>query len=155
MARPEQDPFVVARERARALELRAQGKTFEYIARDLGRPLSTAWKRFDDALNEARRARADEYVHLSLLRYEDMVDRLVQRMDVGGAHAEKIAPALAAVIKGERELLGVDAPKRVDLRVAEAEGADFGAVAELGGVDPEAEWGGPNAGQDEDGEAVG
>lgn len=138
MAATEQDPMVIAREREQALEMLAAGKSYRYIAEALGRSVSTAHKRVDDALNEARRAKAATFVEIHLLRYEWQYDKLRQRIDAG-VEPEKVSPHLAQVLAGERALLGLDAPKRLDVRNGGKPDADFSAVAELG-ADPEQAW---------------
>lgn len=149
MAAPEPDPAVVAAEKDQVFDLRQAGRTFREISKIIGRPLSTVHKRWDDSINEARRHKVDEYIVLTLERYEDLIRRLTDRMDTGGEHPEKISPELVRVLMGERALLGLDAPKRVDVRTA-GPSADFSGVRDLAGPDPEADWDG-TAGQDEAG----
>lgn len=139
MAAPEQDPAVVAREKEQVLELRAAGKTFRYIAEQLGRSVATAHLRFDQALNEARRAKATEYMELHVARYEWQYDQLRQRHDTGEV-IEKLSPHLAQVLAGERALLGLDAPKRINVSSSpEEDGAAFSEVAALAESDAAAE----------------
>lgn len=112
MAAPENDPLVIAREQEQALDLFVQGKDYRFIAEAIGRSVSTAHKRVQDALHEARRLKASEYVDVELAMLQDLQDRLYQRL-AHGAAPEKIAPQLMALSKERRRLLGLDAPRRV------------------------------------------
>lgn len=122
MAAPEDDPLVIAREQERALDLFVQGKSYRAIADAIGRPPSTAHKRVQDALHEARRLKAREYVDVELAMLQDLQDRLYQRLAHGVA-PEKIAPQLMALSKERRRLLGLDAPTRSRVSIDAPDGA--------------------------------
>lgn len=126
MAAPENDPLVIAREQEQALDLFIQGKDYRYIAQAIGRSVSTAHKRVQDALHESRRLKAREYVDVELALYQQLQDRLMQRL-AHGVPPEKIAPELVRLSKERRRLLGLDAPKQVSIHLPDAP-----AVAEVG-----------------------
>lgn len=115
MARPELDPVVVAREQERAVDLLAAGKDYRYIAEDLGRSVATAHKRVQDGLHEARRAKAEEYLQIHLMRYEWQYDQLRQRHD-SGVPIEQLSRPMNDLHAAERALLGLNAPKEIQWR---------------------------------------
>lgn len=130
MGRPENDPILIAQEMEQAVDLKIAGKDYRFIAEALGRSVSTAYDRVQKGLSEARRAKADEYITVHLQRYEWQYDQLRQR-HVAGEVIEKLSPHLCQVLAAERALLGLDPPKRVDLRSG-SEGEDpFAEVARL------------------------
>ena len=126
------DAVIVAREQDRALDLFVQGKDYRYIAAELGRSVATAHKRVKDALHEARRLRAAEYVDVELAMMQDLQDRLYQQLALGGSPV-RIAPQLLALSKERRRLLGLDAPKRVKIEDERppAPSPELAAIVEL------------------------
>jgi hypothetical protein len=139
MASRAQQQATAAQRRARVLQLRISGATFEQIGQALGITDGRAHQLYKDALNRTIQAPADEHRRLELERLDRLQAEAVRvlRADhivvqggeiVRGEDGRPLAdhgPTLAAIDRlvrvqeSRRKLLGLDAPSRhqVDARV--------------------------------------
>lgn len=114
------------RDRERALDLRAEGKTYQEIADELQVVKSWAYDLVRQALDEVREENNVRAVHLrdlSLRRINKIRAALWPKKD-----KYDVANALIRLEKREAELLGLDAPKRI-----EASGPNGGPIRLEGG----------------------
>jgi hypothetical protein len=111
--------------KAKALRLRARGETYKEIGIELGISISTAHKWVEEEMKKVITPAAEDAVRMELIRYDQMLTRLDDRLKAGG-DAERLIPTMLRVSKARRELLGLDQPVRVDAQVHEVTQVDLG-----------------------------
>jgi hypothetical protein len=102
-----------AERRDTALSLRKAGRSYAYIAKELGISRSGAYQTVQAALEEIRqhyRETAHEVISLELERLDEMTRALESK--VGYGDATSIAAALR-VMERRAKLLGLDAPQKI------------------------------------------
>lgn len=113
-----------AEQQETALDLRCQGKTIRAIAAIMHLSKSTVENRIKDAINERLDEPVAEVIKMEIARYERYLDKLEPKIAEGDPQAIN-----AAMKIGDRRarLLGLDAPTRIDARVAEVTQLDMEA----------------------------
>lgn len=104
--------IAVEKNRQRALDLKANGFTFQEIGDKLGLSKTRAWELVNEALEEIREEnnlRAVQLRDMALRRYHKIRMKLWPDRD-----KPDVANALIRLEQREADLLGLDAPKKIE-----------------------------------------
>lgn len=99
--------------RKEALELRFQGKSYEEIARHFGVKKPTIYQWIQNQLAETVRAPTDEMREFEVARLDKLLETRWERALDGDDEA---LDRVLKILDKRYRLLGLEAPKRVDLR---------------------------------------
>ncbi len=108
--------------RVRAMEMRAAGYSYREIANELGfRSVSSAFETVERGLAEWAREPLDRVIALELVRLDQLVRAYWARAASGDLEA---AAFVLKVLERRAKMLGLDSPKRIDVRALVAEWAE-------------------------------
>lgn len=117
---------MIAERRARALDLRAAGNTFESIAQTMGyTDKSRAYKDVMAALADITREPATELLTLELRRLDELQLRLIPDLDDDNMRGAAVQTILRIMDRRAR-YLGIDAPEKKEIKVGTV---DLAAIA--------------------------
>lgn len=123
------NPAVIADEQAKCFELKRRGYSVRRIADETGIARSTVQDRLDAAYKEMVFPLADEVRLLELERLDAWLVRLEDQMTNGEA-PERVVPVAIRVSERRAKLLGLDAPERQEMTVAQL-GSDDASVLDV------------------------
>lgn len=142
MARPrnQTSPEVIenAARKAKALEMRQEGRTFQEIADELGwNSPQAAWEAVKSAIAEITREPAQELVTLELERLDKVFGMFFLQAQAGDSFA---LASMLRIMDRRARYLGLDAPTKVEGKTEHSGAIQAGGVLVVPGIMDEASW---------------
>lgn len=112
------NPAKTAEQQVAVYELRLKGLSIRKIAAQLGMATSTAQDRLTAEIKDRVLPLADEVRLYEIDRLDGWLARLERQLD-DGESPERVVPVLLRVSERRAKLLGLDAPERAEVAVAQ------------------------------------
>lgn len=108
------DKVSVAERQIQALKLRARGKSYEYIANELGfAGPSGAYATIQRALRELKRENREELIDIELARLDELLDGVWEKAISGN---DKAINAVMQIMARRAKYLGLDSATQVETK---------------------------------------